>query len=115
MDDKDFMKIESLTNSAHVIERVLETFEYAGYYINQKPYGEPMMSKRNLYPTINNPEESTRDDIIQNMMRVLNYSDGENSIVEISERYGMSVDEMKVAIEQLCETDLLEPKEYTLY
>jgi aminopeptidase-like protein len=112
MDDKEFVQIESLVDSADVIEQVLETFEYAGYYINQNPYGEPMMSKRDLYPTINNPEESTRDDIIQIMMRVLNYSDGNNSIVDISERYGMSVDEMKVAIEQLQQTGLLERKKY---
>ena len=113
MDNKDFMQIEALVDSADVIEQVLETFEYAGYYLNQKPYGEPMMSKRDLYPTINNPEESTRDDIIQIMMRVINYSDGENSILDISERYGMSVDEMKVAIEQLSNTDLLEPAPQT--
>jgi aminopeptidase-like protein len=43
---------------------------------------------------------------------VLNYSDGNNSIVDISERYGMSVDEMKVAIEQLQQTGLLERKKY---
>jgi aminopeptidase-like protein len=72
-----------------------------------------MMSKRDLYPTVNNPEESTRDDIIRIMMRVLNYSDGNHSIVDISERYEMPIDEMKVAIEQLCGTELLEPKEYT--
>lgn len=113
MDNKEFVQIESLVDSANVIEQVLETFEYAGYYINQNPYGEPMMSKRDLYPTINNPEESTRDDIIRIMMRVLNYSDGNNPIVDISERYEMPIDEMKIAIEQLCGTELLEPKEYT--
>ncbi|MFC7072816.1 winged helix-turn-helix domain-containing protein [Halovenus rubra] len=94
------------------MEKVLQTFEYAGYYSNQKPYGEPMMSKRNLYPTINDPEE-TREDLVQIMMRVLNYSDGDYSAIDIAELYDMSVGEMKLAIEQLCRTGLLEPREHT--
>jgi len=101
MDDKEFVQIESLVDSADVIERVLETFEYAGYYLNQKPYGEPMMSKRDLYPTLNRPDESTRRDLTKQMMRILNYSDGSHSMVKIAEQFDLSVKDLEMAIEQL--------------
>jgi len=101
MDNKEFMQIESLVESAYVIEQVLETFEYAGYYLNQKPYGEPMMSKRDLYPTLNRPDESMRRDLTKQMMRILNYSDGSHSVVEIAEQFDLSVNDLEMAIEQL--------------
>jgi aminopeptidase-like protein len=101
MDNKEFVQIESLVDSANVIEQVLETFEYAGYYITQNPYGEPMMSKRDLYPTLNRPDESTRRDLTKQMMRILNYSDGSHSIVKIAEQFDLSVKNLEMTIEQL--------------
>jgi aminopeptidase-like protein len=119
------MGIEPLIESARSIERVLHNLEYGGYYLNQKPYGEPMMSKRNLYPTVNSPDSRSEDDemgdmyeydggdYIQDMMRVLSYSDGAHSITWIANRYDVSVERLAVVIDQLCDASLLEPVEYT--
>jgi aminopeptidase-like protein len=124
-DTKEFMRIESLIESAQSIERVLHNLEYGGYYLNQKPYGEPMMSKRNLYPTVNSPERRSGGeemgnmydyedgDYIQDMMRVLSYSDGSHSITWIANRYGLSVERLALVIDQLCDVSLLKPVEYT--
>ncbi|NEU58103.1 DUF4910 domain-containing protein [Halorussus sp. MSC15.2] len=57
-DTKSFMGIAPLVESAETIERVLRNFERGGYYLNQNPHGEPMMSKRDLYPTVNDPAEA---------------------------------------------------------
>lgn len=113
LDTKEFMGIKSLVESAEGIEQVLKTIEYGGYYLNQEPYGEPMMSKRDLYPTVNNPDEYDGRDLVRTMMRVLNYSDGTRPTVKIAERYEMPVEDLRVAIEQLCHTGLLEPMSHT--
>jgi aminopeptidase-like protein len=111
MDNKEFLQIDSLIRSANEIERVLRTIEYAGYYVNQSPYGEPMMSKRGIYHKINTPKDGKKD-LVKIMMRILNYSDGSHSIVDIAENFDMAVDEMQVAINKLCDNGLLEAKEY---
>jgi aminopeptidase-like protein len=113
LDTKEFMKIESLIKSSNVIEKVLQTMEYAGFYINKEPCGEPMMSKRNLYPTVNDPGEYDGRDHIRDMMRVLNYSDGTTPIVEIAERYEIPIEKIKFCVEQLSQTELLKPVEHT--
>jgi len=126
LDTKEFMGIDTLVESAEIIERVLRSFEYAGYYANQEPYGEPMLSKRDLYPTVNHPtrwSESDEDrditdsydegDFIDMIMMLLNYSDGNHTALEISERHGVLVDEMGPVIDRLCDVGLLEPISYT--
>jgi aminopeptidase-like protein len=124
-DTKEFMGIEALIGSARSIERVLHTLEYGGYYLNRKPYGEPMMSKRDLYSTVNSPKSRSEGeemdnmydyehrDYIQDMMRILSYSDGSHSIAWIANRYDASIEQLSPVIDQLCETSLLEPVEYT--
>lgn len=116
-DTKEFMGIASLAESADALERVLRTFEYAGYYVTQNPYGEPMMSKRDLYGTVNDPSDWGNDDryadgnrdFVRDMMRVLAYADGTHSVVEIAEQYGVSVETLMPVVEQLCDVELLEP------
>jgi aminopeptidase-like protein len=128
-DDKSFMGIDPLIESAESIERVLYNLEYGGYYLNQKPYGEPMMSKRDLYPTVNSPARRSADsetddggtgeydfkdgEYIRDMMRVLGYSDGEHTITWIADQYGETVEKLSVVIDQLRHTSLLKPVEYT--
>jgi aminopeptidase-like protein len=112
LDTKEFMRIDPLVDAAETIENCLRTFEYAGYYMNQQPYGEPMMSKRDLYPTVNSPDSGTRRDLTRKMMRILNFSDGTNSLVDIAERYDVPVKELHPATDALINSDLLEPFSY---
>jgi aminopeptidase-like protein len=94
--------------------------ENGGYYVNRKPFGEPMLSKYDLYPTVNTPEkwsERLNDgdkikkiDIINKILYILNYSDGEQSIIDISEKLDTSVEDLIPAIEILCDKELLEPQ-----
>lgn len=107
LDTKEFMGIDPLIKSAEKIENILEILEYSGCYINQKPYGEPMMSKRDLYPTINEPENHDQREFVRTMMRILNYSDGNHSIIDIAERFDIPVADLKLAIDQLQEAELL--------
>lgn len=117
-DDKEFMGIEPLVDSVDVIETVVKAFEYSGFYQNQKPHGEPMLSKRDLYTTVNSPATWTDStDSIQNDERqfvdqilvLLNYSDGNHSVAEIADNHGWSVTELIPVIRRLRNAELLQP------
>jgi aminopeptidase-like protein len=71
-----------------------------------------MMSKRNLYPTVNDPDNYNEGNLVDTMMRVLSYSDGTVPVVSVADRYDMPVEELQLAVEQLCSAGLLEPLEY---
>jgi aminopeptidase-like protein len=119
------MGIEPLVESAAEIESFLERFEYAGYFRNLEPYGEPMLSKRDLYPTVNNflGDESTDDFIRERfgefaddersfftkLLTVLHYSDGDHTMLDIADLRGCRLDELVPIIELLEEYELLEP------
>ncbi|WP_375335545.1 winged helix-turn-helix domain-containing protein [Halorussus sp. MSC15.2] len=47
------------------------------------------------------------------MMRLLTYSDGSHSVVEIAERYDASVETLAGPLDRLREVGLLEPAAYT--
>lgn len=119
-DTKEFMGVDSLVETAETIERVLKMLEYSGHYVNQNPRGEPMLSKRDLYPTVNEPgvwaewnddadAEGPSDDFVDKMLAVLNYSDGAHSMIDISERYGTPITEMVPVVDTLRSEGLLKP------
>lgn len=107
-DDKEFMGINNIVESADIIERVLKSFEYNRMYVNKEPYGEPMLSKRELYPTVNHPNTHDDTDFLDKVMMMLNYSDGSYSSVEIAERGSWSLESMFSVIDSLQNVDLLE-------
>jgi aminopeptidase-like protein len=62
---------------------------------------------------MNEPDQSTRGNVTRQMMRILNYSDGHHSVVDIAEEFNMSIEEFELAVETLTESDLLEPLDFT--
>ncbi|MCS3632512.1 aminopeptidase-like protein [Salinibacter ruber] len=115
-DDKEFMTIEALIDSADHIETILKRLKYALCYKNTKPYGEPFLSKYNLYSSVNAPDtRNDSTDYIQNdkrvflnkALRVLNYCDGEREMVDIAEKYGYSIKDLDSIIDTLVEKKLL--------
>jgi len=116
-DDKAFMGIDTLVETAEIIGDVLEQFEYAGTYCNLEPFGEPMLSKRDLYTDINSPDtwsdstDALREDegeFTDKVLTILNCSDGEHTMVEIADSYGCQVSEFWPAIVRLLEEGLLD-------
>lgn len=99
LDDKNFMGIDSLVQSADEINKLLITFEHAGPFKNLHPFGEPQLGRRDLYPSINKhdtwkqgyPGQSDDPDFRKKMLFILNYSDGNHTMVDIAERCGCSV------------------------
>jgi aminopeptidase-like protein len=122
-DDRAFIDVEQILESATAVERILKSLEYAGYFRNLEPYGEPMLSKRDLYPTVNNylGDESTADfldgrfEVITvdeetffiRLLRILHYSDGEHPMLDIAEMCGCSIDELAPFVDLLEDNELL--------
>lgn len=108
-DDKSFMGIEPLIRSADAIEQILEAFELEGRYLNTQPHGEPMLSKRDLYPSVNSEQtRADRANFVDDVMWLLNYSDGEHSLVDVAERIDRSVTTLEPAVTRLRDEGLLE-------
>jgi aminopeptidase-like protein len=118
-DTKAFMGIDTLVDSAAQIESVLKAFEYSGYFVNQQPYGEPMLSKRDLYTAINSPEtwsdagesDGQSREFIEQVLAVLNYADGKHTMVEIAEEIGVGIDTLQPLLDRLQEEGLLDYSE----
>jgi len=135
-DDKEFMGIDPIVASADGVERVLRNFEYAGRFENLQPYGEPMLSKRHLYPTVNNflGDESTEsylseqtraeymdasaaekitaldiDDrtYFSRLLMLLHYSDGDHDVLDIARRCECTLEELMPIVEVLTDKELL--------
>jgi aminopeptidase-like protein len=75
-------------------------------YLNLFPKGEPQLGKRGIYKAISGQQHIGFDQIA--LLWVLNYSDGENSLLDIAERSGMHFAQIERAANLLAEHGLLE-------
>lgn len=121
LDTKESMTIESLHNSVNEIELILKALELNGYYINKYPYGEIKLDQYNLYPNVNSPEEDdpvekntiiNREQLNQ-MLTILNYSDGQHSLLQIANKCDYNLLKLKNAINILKDKGLLEGPFYS--
>jgi aminopeptidase-like protein len=84
---------------------ILQVLENNRGYVNLTPMCEPQLGKRGLYRMIGGP----KDGGIQEppLPLVLNLSDGAHSLLDISDRSGVSFGAAKRAAEALVERNLL--------
>jgi aminopeptidase-like protein len=117
-DDKSFMCIDAVRESVEAIATCLMILERAGGFKSAVQHGEPMMSKRQLYPTVNAPDSTPRsmkdssrpvDPRLQNIMRLINFADGSTPLIEAAVEYGISPDQYVATVDLLVEHDLLRP------
>lgn len=115
LDNKETMTIEALQQSVNEIEQILKLQELNGYYINTKPYGEPKLGKYGLYPDLNAPTnwDASNNQLIDGrqllneLLMVLNYSDGQYTLLDIVKKQNYQFKDYKVVIEKLKEQGLL--------
>ena len=75
-------------------------------YLNLSPKGEPQLGRRGLYRSDRRPTEAERGELA--LLWVLNLSDGEHSLLDIAERSGLPLRELRDAARTLLEHALLE-------
>ena len=84
LDDlKNVVTPEGLDGGYNLIKKALEALENNFYYKNTS-LCEPQMSKRGLYPNISKKKHISKE--IKSMMNTLSYCDGNNSLIDISEK-----------------------------
>ena len=66
---------------------------------------EPQLGKRNLYPNISNSERCLDS---RTLVNILSYSDGEMDLIDIAEKLGTDIFNLKKSVEILSREGLLE-------
>jgi aminopeptidase-like protein len=115
LDNKEFMDIAAVARSASSIEHILKRAEISWTYRNLAPYGEPQLGKRDLFPSLNSPDTrrhssdhlSDERQFLKRSMMILNYSDGESSMIDIAARCGCAVGDLEPVLEKLEQVGLV--------
>lgn len=104
-DNLEFVKPENLADSFSMYLAIVNIIENDKKYLSQNPKCEPRLGKRGLYDKIGGHDDSEAFQLA--MLWVLNLSDGENSLVDISERAELTFELIYDAAETLAEHGLL--------
>jgi len=102
-DNLDFIQPRKLADSLRVCTTVVDILENNRWYRNLSPYCEPQLGKRNLYQTSGNMNGLD----VNARLWVLNFSDGEHSLLDIADRSGISFHTINDAAQLLSKSDLL--------
>lgn len=104
-DNLNFIQPDKLARSLRLCASIFDVLESNRYYLNQNPFCEPQLGKRNLYRSTGGDSISTE---INARLWALNLSDGEHSLLDIAERSGLPFPAVRDAAELLRENRLLE-------
>lgn len=103
-DNLEFISAEKLEGALRLCVSLMEVLEHNGTYFNTNSYCEPQLGKRDLYRSTGG--ESISDEINARLW-VLNFSDGEHSLLDIAERSGLPFARLYDASQVLLESGLL--------
>lgn len=104
-DNLDFVKTSALVNSFETYLKVIDVLENNHTYLNTNPKCEPQLGKRGLYSTMGGKQTTPEDRMA--MLWVLNLSDGEHTLLDITERSNLSFSSIKNAASMLAKSGLL--------
>lgn len=104
-DNLEFVKPEYLADSFSKYISIIYVLENNRIYVNQNPKCEPQLGKRGLYSLLGGQKNTKINQLA--MMWVLNQSDGNNSLLDISEKSLIPFETIKDAADFLFEHKLL--------
>ena len=104
LDNLDFISIEGLSETFKLYTELLNVIE-KNIIISTKLHCEPMLSKRDLYPTIGGAVKTPKIKLIKN---ILAYADGKNDIIDLSLRFGINIFKEYEIIDKLRSEDLID-------
>jgi aminopeptidase-like protein len=105
-DNLGFIKPLSLAGSLQACLQILDILEENRTCINQFPWCEPQLGKRNLYRSTGGESIAQETNAC---LWVLNFSDGTHSLLDIAERSGLPFSAIRDAADALIEAGLLAP------
>jgi len=108
-DNLNFIRKENLASSLKIYYDVIKIIETDGIYINKYPHGEPQLGRRGLYDEIGG--HSDLSNLKKCIFWVLNFSDGNHSLLDISLKAKENYNVIKLATDLLLKKDILIEKE----
>jgi aminopeptidase-like protein len=107
-DNLDFVQPSALGDSFAKCVAVIEILENNKTYLSQNPKCEPQLGRRGLYGPLGGTGGADSE---MAMLWVLNLSDGNHSLLDISDRSGLPFTAVRSAADLLVEHGLLKPLE----
>jgi aminopeptidase-like protein len=104
-DNLDFIHADKLSGSLQTVLRSIGILENDAIYRNTAPYCEPQLGKRGLYDKTGGGKDVHQRSFA--MLWVLNQSDGEHSLLDISVRSGLSFELIHAVTQELVASGLL--------
>lgn len=104
-DDLDFVAAEAMTDTLEALCEFVAVLERNRQYVNLFPHGEPQLGRRGLYEHLGGRSDTKQAQMA--MLWVLNLSDGDHSLLDISRRAGLPMDVVVAAADALRDTGLL--------
>jgi aminopeptidase-like protein len=104
-DNLELVKPEYLDDSFSKCLTVLDVLENNRTYLNQYPKCEPQLGKRGLYGSVGGQAERKTNELA--MLWILNFSDGNFSLLDIAEKSGIDFATLKEMADRLLEHGLL--------
>ncbi|MCB9134320.1 MAG: DUF4910 domain-containing protein [Anaerolineales bacterium] len=104
-DNLEFVSPEYLADTLEKVLQVFEVLEGNGRYVNLSPKGEPQLGRRGLYGALGGRKDSKISEMA--MLWVLNYSDGNYTLLEIAEKANLAFKYMRRAADALLAAGLL--------
>ena len=105
-DNLDFIRPLQLARSLRLLVAAVHVLENDAVYMNQNPFCEPQLGKRDLYRSTGG---GSIDEAIHARLWVLNLSDGAHSLLQIAERSGLPFAVIHEAAQLLAHAGLLAP------
>lgn len=105
-DDLQCVKPESLADSYVKCLGIFSILEENRTYLNLNPKGEPQLGKRGLYRMRSDLKGAGKVKELP-VLWVLNLSDGTNSLLDIADRSGLALEDIKRAADSLVACELL--------
>jgi aminopeptidase-like protein len=107
-DNLDFVSAEAMEHSLLICTRVISILEGNQIYLSCNPKCEPQLGRRGLYSALGGRPEGRMDDQLA-LLWVLNYSDGQHSLLDIAEMSGFGFQMIRDIADRLLDKDLLIP------
>ncbi|MDF5731625.1 MAG: DUF4910 domain-containing protein, partial [Rhizonema sp. PD38] len=104
-DNLDLVQPQALADSLNKILSVIQIIENNRKYVNQNPKCEPQLGKRGLYSAIGGLTDTKKTEMA--MLWILNLSDGDHTLLDISEKSGLEFDLIQKTADTLRQFDLL--------
>lgn len=104
-DNLDLISGESMAESLFQLLAIISAVENNRRFLNQNPKCEPQLGRRGLYQQTGGARTQPKEE--EAMLWVLNFSDGEHSLLDISSRAGIPFNEILQAAQRLEQHGLL--------